>query len=327
MQIPDKTNEIEVSEEKSLICINESGITDKIVIHDDIKGLIWIADGIHKNYVEKENKETYRMGSILVTIAMHHEEPSLIYTKEKIVIPNNYLLVERPPYWPTYINLSPEQKGVYMKLLSNPYDSKINIGFVFLLYYGLERHLLYGNFEEALKVIIKLRDVHKNKSFQAYSANSIVLTCLLRQRGDLVLDFIKSLDKDYEFLFSDNLFLMCYYSFKIPLSAKDLTRMAKTFGFENMNYIKKVPELFIESLKEVIMKDINVDSIDLVKYYSDEFIKNIKMQNVTMFANLSIIDKIVPIPNMISNTKFRNAMRKYLEDAHELVKVKKKNRG
>jgi len=102
--------------------------------------------------------------------------------------------------------------------------------------------------------------------------------------------------------------------------------MAKTFGFENMNYIKKLPELFIESLQEVITKDINVDTIDLLKYYSDEFIKNIKYKNVTLFANLSIIDKTVPIPNMISNTKFRNAMKKYLEQAHELVKEKKKKR-
>ena len=192
MQIPDTNNPIELHEEKSIACVHENGITGRIVIHDDIKGLIWIADGIYRNYEKRENKETYRMGSILVTIAMNHEEPSLIYTKEKIVIPNDYMLVERPPYWPTFLNLSPEQKGVYMRLLSNPYDSSINIGFVFLLYYGLERHLLYGDFERALKVIIKLRDAHKNKSFQSYSANAIVLTCLIKQRGDLVLEFIKT---------------------------------------------------------------------------------------------------------------------------------------
>ena len=95
-----------------------------------------------------------------------NEEPSLIYTKQPVVVPNDVSIVERPPFFPTYSGLTPEQKGVYIKLLQNPYDNSVDIGFVFILYYGLERHLLVGDYERAYKVILKLRDVHSNASFQ-----------------------------------------------------------------------------------------------------------------------------------------------------------------
>jgi len=89
----------------------------------------------------------------------------LIYTKLPLAQIDNIEDVERPPYYPNYSQLTPQQKGVYWKLLSNPYDSKFDIGFVFILYYGLERHLLNGNYEKAFRLILKLRDIHTNKSF------------------------------------------------------------------------------------------------------------------------------------------------------------------
>ena len=81
---------------------------------------------------------------------------------------------------------------------------------MFILYYGLERHLLEGDFHSAFNVILKLRDVHKNKSFQSYSGNALILSALLQKKGEYIPSFIKSLDKEYEFNFSDNLLLMSY---------------------------------------------------------------------------------------------------------------------
>jgi len=213
-----------------------------LTVHNDLRDLVWIGDGKYKNYKQAiSNKNTMEINGIRISISfMNQEEPSLIYTNQKVTQQRNINEVERPPYYPTYSGLTPEQKWVYLKLLSNPYDSSIDIGFVFILYYGLERHLLSGNFEEAIDVILKLRDVHTNKSFQVYSANAIVLSCMLHQRGDLVLKLIKSLDKEHELAFSDNLFLICYFSFDLPLLPQDIMRMAKTFEFNNMNYITEM---------------------------------------------------------------------------------------
>ena len=270
-----KKKESLVSSEK-IIPVTEKSMTLKsLAMHEDLRNLIWVADGKFKNYIQKqENESTFDLGGIRISISfMNQEEPSLIYTQQRVIQPREISSVERPPYSPTYSGLNPEQKWIYLKLLSNPYDTSIDIGFVFILYYGLERHLLSGNFNDAFEVILKLRDVHTNKSFQWYSANALVLTCMLHKRGDLILRFIKSLDKDHEFDFSDNLFLICYYSFNIPLLPKDVMRMSKTFEFSNLNYIKKYPDLFLQNLKSVISTKLGSEEVFLNKYLTSADLK------------------------------------------------------
>jgi hypothetical protein len=295
-----------------------------LTIHDDLRGLVWIGDGKYKNYTQtQKDADAFDINGLHISLSfMNQEEPSLIYTNQKISKPKNIDDVERPPYYPTYSGLTPEQKWVYLNLLANPYNSSIDIGFVFILYYGLERHLLAGDYERAIDVILKLRDVHTNKSFQTYSANAVVLSCMIHQRGDLVLKFIKSLDKGHEFSFSDNLFLICYYSFDIPLLPRDLMRMAKTFEFSNTNYIKKYPDLFLACLKDAISKKTSKDSLDLKQYLTATEIRKVKKQEVGIFANVSIIDKSIPIPLLTENFKLKKEMNTFLEVAHEEVKAK-----
>jgi hypothetical protein len=293
-------------------------------LHDDLNGLVWIGDGPYKNYSsDAAKKNTFELDGIRLVISfMHQDEPSLIFTKQKIEIPENEQSIERPPYFPSYSDLTPEQRWIYLKLLSNPYDNTIDIGFVFILYYGLERHLLSADYINAFKVILKLRDVHTNKSFQSYSANALVLTSMLHKKGELALEFINSLDKAHELVFSDNLFLICYYSFNLPLVAKDIMRMAKTFEFTNNNYIKKNPELFEESLKDIMIERFGKDNIMINDYITKSELNKIKTQDVPIFANMSIIEKTYPVPMLNENFKLKKEMNILLETAHEVTKKK-----
>lgn len=313
--ITTKNSEIASKEPRSL---SIKGLT----IHDDLRDLVWIGDGKFQNYEQlQENNNSVDLNGIRITVSfLNQEEPSLIYTNQSVSPSRRIEDVERPPYYPTYSGLTPEQKWVYLNLLANPYNPAIDVGFVFILYYGLERHLLLGNFEKAFEVILKLRDVHINSSFQSYSANAIILSCMIHQRGDLILKFIQSLDKDHELAFSDNLFLMCYFSFGFHLFPRDILRMAKTFEFSNTNYIKKYPELFLECLKEAIVKRTGAESIDLKQYLTPTEIKKIKTQDARIFANVSLIDKSIPIPLLSENFKLKKEMHHFLEIAHESVK-------
>jgi hypothetical protein len=108
---------------------------DLFNVHPDISNLIWIANGEHKNFVsgESDSKNTFTCNGFTITTTMSgSEEPSLIDTRFPIAFDIDCSNVERPPYYPAYIELSPEQKGVYCKLLSNPYNPSIDIGFVFI---------------------------------------------------------------------------------------------------------------------------------------------------------------------------------------------------
>jgi hypothetical protein len=314
-------SKISTEQEQSKIVHNYQSM---FTIHEDLKGLVWIADGEYKNYVSKDSTyRSFETNGIRFTISfMGQDEPSLIYTTQEIAVPENVQDIESPPYFPTYSRLTPEQKWIYLQLLANPYNTNIDIGFVFILYYGLERHLLEGDFERAFRVILKLRDVHQNKSFQSYSANALVLTSMLHQRSELALEFIESLDKDHEFAFSDDLFLICYFSFNIPLKASDIIRMAKTFEFTNTNYIKNQTEIFTEVLLSVMKSEIGGEEFDVKSFINRMEIKKVKMEEVSIFANTSIINQKFSIPKLSEIFQLKKAVNNLLELAHEKTKQK-----
>lgn len=314
--------------ETKAIVPKEAGIEKDfggLVIHEDLKDLIWIADGPKKNYVNDSKKEIYEANGIKITFSiMNGDEPSLIYLKLPVSLVEDVGHVERPPYYPRYSELTPEQKGVYWKLISNPYNSNIDVGFVFILYYGLERHLFKGDYERAFNVILKLRDYHSNKSFQVYSGNALILTCLMKQRADLALKFMKSLDKDYEYNFSDNLFVLCKYSLEIPMTARDIMRMSKSFEFTKGTYIKEYPEVFEETLCEVIKEKYSRTDILISEFITNTELKKVRNEPVGIFANMSIIEETIKVPLLIECFKFKKAIYDLLEASHEKVKIKLK---
>ncbi|MDR1903135.1 MAG: TerB N-terminal domain-containing protein [Treponema sp.] len=320
---PLRTIEINPEESTAVIPSGKNVDFGSFKIHDDLIGLVWIADGKYKNYTH-DNKQnyTFEYGGYRVSIKYPGlEEPSLIYTNQKIAIPSDESAVSRPPYYPTYSGLTPEQKWIYLKLLTNPYNTSIDIGFVFILYYGLERHLLSGEFERVFRLIIKLRDVHSNGSFQNYSANALILSAMLHKRGDMVLEFINSLDKDYELNFWNNLFLICYYSFNLPLCASDIMRIAGTFEFTNKNYIKKYPEIFETILRDTLREKAGKETILISDYITAEELRNIKLSERPIFANTSMNDQRIPVPLIAENANLKKTMFDFLNTAHEKTKI------
>ncbi len=309
----------------SLIAVNSElklNTFKSLAVYSDLEDLIWIADGPKKNYFPDSKKDKFVIDGFEISFDFMSKEPSLIYVNLPINTNVNISKVDRPPYYPNYSELSKEQRGVYWKLLEDPYDSRIDIGYVFILYYGLERHLFSGDYKKAFDVILKLRDVHMNKSFQNYSGNALILTCLYRQNVDLVQKFINSLDRDHEYNFSDNLFLLCNYSLNIPLYAKDMMRMHKSFGFTKSSYIKNYSELFETALISNVLEVYSSESININNFISYEDFNNLNKEVNTIFANTSLIRETIEVPLLTENFKFKKAVYDLLDETHEDVKVK-----
>ena len=312
-------NKTQTSLEKAVSVTNKSIQSNQYIlnVHPDIRNYLWIGNGNYQNYVP--NQTFINVDNITFTVSFStDEEPSLIYLDLPIsTITEN---VERPPYYPTYKTLTPEQRGIYWKLLANPYDNTIDIGYVFILYYGLERYLLTENYEQAIDIILKLRDVHNNKSFQSYSANAVILTCLSKQRADIVLKFLNSLNKDYEFDFSPDLYLFCKYSLNIPLTSEEIIRMAKSFEFTKTNYIKNYPDLFLKNLSFNISDKFKSDNIPWDKIITKTEFNKLRKEEVMIFANTSIIDKTIRVPSLLSSFKLKKNINDLLNQTHEDVK-------
>jgi len=309
---------LDLIDSKSLI---KKNAFDYLPVHPDILDLLWIADGPMKNYSQKPiSVSKFEVNGLIYTLTFSGaSEPSVIFTNLPIQKVNDKL-VERPSYYPNYRDLTNEQKGVYWSLLADPYNSSIDVGYVFILYYGLERHLLNGEFEKAFNVILKLRDAHSNKSFQSYSGNALVLSCLFHQRPDMAMKFLLSLDKEHELNFSNNLFLMVYFGFKIPIKPKDIIRMSKTFGFENNNYIKKYPKLFNDTMIEILIEKYGKEEIMISDFVSSSDLKKLKTEKLNIFSNISLSDNEINVPIYTDNLKFKKSMYDILELTHEKVK-------
>lgn len=294
-------------------------------LHNDIKDIIWIKNGPKKNINSDKisNITEFEIGGMRYTIktSTGNLEPSAIDIKlpiTKDVIQSN---VSKLSYYPAYSDLSADQRSSYLQYLSNPYDTSYEIGYVFLLYYGLERFLLGDKFEEAFYVINKLREVHKNESFQYYSGNALILSCIYNQRPDMMTKFIESSDKEYKLKFSDNLFLLSAYSFRLPLNSAGIVRLSKTFEFTNKRYISKYPELFNKTLLKIMIKRYNQDSILLNDILKKKDFDKLRTEKMRMFANISISENEINIPLISESFMIKKTFYDMLSETHETVKA------
>ena len=70
-------------------------------------------------------------------------EPALINPRLPVAAPPPNYRGEDMPYWPSYSEISPQARGVYLRWLAQGRrDTDVSIGIVFLFFYGLERRLL-----------------------------------------------------------------------------------------------------------------------------------------------------------------------------------------
>lgn len=302
-------------------------------IHPDLIDLVWIGDGKYKNYSNQpQSNMTYPYEGFAIKIsAFGPNEPSLLYLKFPIEQPEPSELVERPPYYPFYSELTPKQKYLYWKFLSDPYNPSNDIGYAFIFYYGLERHLLYGNFDQAFDIILKLRDVYNNRSFQNYSASALILSSMIHKRADCAKKFMNSLDKEYEFQMPGELYFLCKLGLNIPITAYDIVKFHKFFGFSNNRYIKNNYDLFIKNLTNNIIEINNGNDLLNAKiYFTESDFLNTK--TIPVFANVSIREKDVSIPDITKASNFMGTIFTLLDKAHkdtkkELAEIRKKKKS
>ena len=291
-------------------------------ISPEILNLLWFNDGPKKNYVPQKGKsQTFQINGYAFTFSTYGtEEPSLIYTQLPIAEPENESLVPRPPYYPSYQELTPEQRWMYWKFLRNPYTGTHDIGYVFIFYYGLERHLFSGETGNVADVILKLRDCYNNKSFQTYSSTALILYSIVKRDVSIASRFLDSLDKKYEMNISPNLLVLLKYSLALPLTPFEIMNNAKAFSFSNQHYIKDNPDIFLGFLQESIRRRCGADNVPLTNLFSDANPTNMKAVEIPLFANISIIDKVVRVPLLIEYIPFCNEMHSLLNEAHESTK-------
>lgn len=212
-------------------------------------------------------------------------------------------------YYPSYSELTPEQRDGFLSWLSTDLSNIPDIGFAFLLLYCLERHILHDEYlEESLKIISKLQSQINNGSFDYYSSTSIGYIFFIHKR----LDLLKYVD-----LNKCDIKLQILLSHR--LSADQLIALASKVNFRNQHYIKEYPELFKKALVEDLKRNFGSEYFE----YELSNIQKLKKEPY-MFSNYSLRkgnnrpDLLMPDP--LSDRKLCHDIYVELQKAHDQVK-------
>ena len=247
-----------------------------------------------------------------------YSEPSLIWAR--LPIQKNSELEVAKIYYPMYSSLSPRCRYQYLQWLKNV-TQDTNLSYVFLYYYGLERHLLLGNYELALEEIVRLLKFHDKGSFKGYATNALIASSIFRKKTESL--------KNFPFVLNElsNASLFIRTQIKFDLTVDEIIIIAPKVGFKKGRYIKERKEIFIDALSMEVdkYKKENGLLLDSINWETIEYTKEL------YFANISIPEKIRSIntPNILQNLNFKQTLLDLLHRAHiavkEIIKEEMKN--
>lgn len=227
--------------------------TEWDVIPYDILNLLWFYDGPRKNISDTEPS------AISIRLPISHNKP------------------EPLPYWPSYQEMSPEQRGMYLNWLKD-IDQPIDIGYVFTFFYGIERQILVGNIDNAVAVINRLKQKHDQSSFNSYSDNTLIFAAL-KKHDPNILKLVNPKTTDLK-----NLILSKGY-FSNKLTSADIVRISKDVGWENTRYIKMYPEKFEKSVSDTLIEKFGNPFFEIPRNLSNVPVATVYLSNVFLDKN------------------------------------------
>jgi uncharacterized tellurite resistance protein B-like protein len=125
-------------------------------------------------------------------------EASLVELPLAVSLGNNDE-VERLPYWPTYHDATPRQRGKYLEwLYGGRSDPSVELGYVFIYFYGLETRIIVDHLDHdpVIAELLRLLSVYgsKSRSFYNYGTSLLWLAAALHaSSGSLTASTIHSL--------------------------------------------------------------------------------------------------------------------------------------
>lgn len=286
-------------------------------IPESIFDLLWFADGPYRNYFPKSEKNKFNIGNLVFEISfMGATEPSAIYCKTPIKFNPDSNNIPKMNYFPSYTQMTPEQRWLYLNWLTN-IALPIDIGYVFVFYYGLERHLFFGKYEDSFNTVLKLRKNHRNKSFLSYSSGALLASCMLHKRPDLFINYLKN-EAEYNEIGLSSLYMMAKFGMGLNLTPDDLISLSREVGFSNNKYIKEERDLFEQELRKILVQKYSIAEIPITNFPIMNWPK--KQELVAANYSLDQNQRTLDIPNLADYEPFRLEAYELLKQSHENVK-------
>lgn len=244
-----------------------------------------------------------------------YDEPSTIFLLLPIRVPRDPLKVPAP-IGVSYADLWAVQRWTYLNWLCDVSKTVVQ-GYLFLYFLGLERHLVYGNFDLAFEEILYLRKYHKFKTFRRASLHSLLSACVYRKRPEKAQEIYAH---DEPRIIS-NTDLLVAYSQGIDLTARQCMDIALAYSHFNRRYIQNEPKFFEAELKRTLERRYPSGLFPFASKYD---IHTIPKYVSSTFCNPTLPPEVSKPkqPSFYSYEPFYEELHDVINETHEVVKLK-----
>jgi len=239
-------------------------------------------------------------------------EPSMIWVR--LLVKKNSALETNKMYYPSYSGLTPVQRYQYLAWLRD-ITQETNLSYVFLYFYGLERQLLFGDFDTAVEEAVRLLKNHRKGSFVNYAVGSLVSAAIARKRPDVV-KMAPMLLKE-----TTNEAIVLRVLAKGNITADDALGLRARIG-----YPKKYAEKYKKCFKAELSKIIKKYEFDKGSFFSQFNINTFPTKDTIAFANYSFPSEVrtIKVPQILNDDLFKTLIRDFMKEAYQLCKEKNK---
>lgn len=247
------------------------------------------------------------------------DDPSTVFKKLPVKKPHYIETVNKLPYYPAYSQIEPEQRWIYLNWLED-ICNPIDIGYVFMYYYGLERQLLSHTFEGVFEEICLLRNLHNHASLIAYSDTALLFSSLYMKKTKRINQLLDDKRQNWH----GNDVLLVHFLLREDLTSKDLIKVAKGVREINLRYYKEDPDLF----EKVLVKKLTQKyGRELMPFSSKFDIADIRKKPRLVYANISFPQNMrqIDVPDFLSFEPLMAEIFPLFADVCQQIKDEKRN--
>ena len=215
-------------------------------------------------------------------------------------------------YYPAYDKLTSVERFIYLKWLQD-ISQPIDISYVFIFYYGLERFLFTEKIEQAVEMIFELKKYHsENNSFNSYSNDAILIAAMMAKRPDWIAR-----------LNLRNLSIPLYATIKGTVTkcftTHEIILFSKKVGWTNPRYIKNEPQKFEANLALCLKEKFGTNQFMI----QEEQYKEVPDSITVFLANYSLSQesRFSELPDILSHPDIQSSLYALLQEAHERTKL------
>ena len=132
--------------------------------------------------------------------------------------------------------------------------------------------------------------------------------------------FQDSLDVDHSYALSEEMYLLSMYGTGMELQARDIMRIAKSFGIQDTRYAMNYVPHFDRYLRENMKEQFGHETLPLKEFLDHADLDKLRTRKVPVFFNSSMSMQDLQLPMLTTEPVLASTVRDLYKKAEDMVK-------